>query len=321
MSVYTRVNREELDAFLLEYDIGKASRLDGINEGIENTNYYLITDAGEYVLTLFERHRFEELPYYLDLMAFFADRGIPCARPVRDTAGSYLRRLNGRPATIVHRLEGVSVRTPSYEQCVAVGRALARMHREAAGFSLTREPSRGPAWWREAADRVLPLLPKDEQSLLEDELAEQENNRFLDAPSGVIHADLFRDNALFVGDRLTGIIDFYYACNWPFVFDLAVAVNDWCNTGDRDRDTRHTKALLRAYQDLRRVSEREIEVWPMVLRAAALRFWLSRLADKHFPRRGELTHVKDPGVFRDVLRRNIAESERNRASWLPSRAA
>jgi len=319
MSVYTAVSLDQLAGFLKKYDIGEALTLRGISDGIENTNYYLNTARGKYVLTLFETLQLSELPYFLDLMAFFSERGIPSARPVADRRGEYLNELNGKPAAIVHRLEGVSVRSPGPRHCAEVGRCLGRLHIRAPGFSLRRAPQRDRAWWREMRRRVSPMLPARDRRLLQEELAYQDRHDFRDAPSGVIHADLFRDNVLFRGNTLTGILDFYYACNWPFVYDLAVALNDWCNAGASYRES--AAALMGGYLEERQLSRRELELLPSVLRAAALRFWLSRLEDKFFPRRGEMTHIKNPDEFRDILRRNIRLSEEGSGALWPAPAA
>ncbi|MDD9824646.1 MAG: homoserine kinase [Gammaproteobacteria bacterium] len=319
MSVYTAVSLDQLAGFLKKYDIGEALALRGISDGIENTNYYLSTARGKYVLTLFETLRLSELPYFLDLMAFFSERGIPSARPVADRRGGYLNELNGKPAAIVHRLEGASVKSPGPRHCAEVGRCLGRLHIQAPGFSLRRAPQRDRAWWREMRRRVSPMLPARDRRLLQEELTYQDRHDFRDAPSGVIHADLFRDNVLFRGNTLTGILDFYYACNWPFVYDLAVALNDWCNAGADYRES--TAALMGGYLEERQLSRRELELLPSVLRAAALRFWLSRLEDKFFPRCGEMTHIKNPDEFRDILRRNIRLSEEGPGALWPAPAA
>lgn len=185
-----------------------------------------------------------------------------------------------------------------------MGDCLGRMHRLAPRLRASREPARDQRWWRRTGEMVMPRLPAPERELLESELEFQGERDFTRAPSGVIHADLFRDNALFVGDELTGVIDFYYACNWPFIYDLAVVANDWCCTGSREGDRRMAAAIFSSYRGRRPLQDVERELWPVALRAAALRFWLSRVRDREFPRDGHLTHVKDPGRFRDILLRN-----------------
>ncbi len=315
MSVYTPVSARQLAAFLRRYDLGPVTNLQGVPDGIENTNYFLNTERGAYVLTLFEQYTVAEIPYFLQLMAHLAKRGIPSAHPVADRNGEYLNQLNERPAAIVQRLQGASLEKPSPRHCAAVGHYLAMIHKQGADFPLQKECSRDYAWCRRTAHKVLPLLPTEEQEMIRAELAYQAEHDFLQSPCGVIHADLFRDNVLFVGDKLSGIIDFYYSCHWPFIYDLAVAVNDWCNNGNAGWDEVNIKALLEAYRQIREVQPGEIELWPVVLRAAALRFWLSRLKDKHFPRSGTIIHIKDPATFAHRLHRNICKGERARDMW------
>jgi len=320
MSVYTTVSERQLRRFLERYDVGAPRHFEGITEGIENTNYLLVAEHGEYILTLFERQQPEELPFFLRLMAFLADRGLPSAQPLANLDGDYLGSLNHKPATLVQRLRGSSVKQPAYLHCVSVGQCLARMHLAVEDFPLRRVTSRGPAWWRSTADRVAPRLPAEERELLYAELAYQQEHDYTELPGGVIHADLFRDNILFQDTRLSGIIDFYYACDGAYMYDLAVAVNDWCYSDEDRQDDDNANALLAAYRAERSVSDAEITAWPVMLRAAALRFWLSRLEDKLFPRHGHITHVKEPRVFRDLLLRNIDAGEGCCEAWL-ARAA
>ncbi len=312
MSVFTPVGRDELEAFLRHYAVGELVDYQGISAGIENTNFFVTTTGGEYVLTLFEALSADELPYFLDLMAYLAEHDVPSAHPVADDSGRYLRTLNGKPAALVQRLPGHNVEHPNPVQCAELGRAVGHMHVVGQDFPGHRENRRGPHWWATTAERVLPKLSPDEARLLEQELAFQRRHAHDALPRGVIHADLFRDNALFVDDRLTGIIDFYYACNDVLLYDVAVTVNDWCTDAEGELDAPRLDAFLDAYRQEREFTPAEHGAWPVMLRAAALRFWLSRLQDKHFPREGELTHIKDPDVFRRILERRIAAGERLR---------
>lgn len=315
MSVYTPVTPHQLKQFLADYDLGELEQFVGISDGIENTNYFVTTSNGEYVLTLFEILDDSELPYFLELMAFLAEHGVPSAHPVADRDGRYLRKLNGKPAALVLRLKGASVDIPTPEQCRAIGEQMGRMHVACQAFPLYREPDRGPDWWHATATQVMPRLDEVERPLLQNELAYQAGISLAGLPDGVIHADLFRDNALFVGDRLTGIIDFYYACNFCLVYDLAVMINDWCSSGDARQDQENARVMLRSYCEQRPITAPEVEVWPAMLRAAALRFWLSRLKDLHFPRAGEITHIKNPSVFQDILVSRIGADNELRALW------
>lgn len=307
MSVYTTVERAELEAFLRHYRLGELVDFEGISAGIENTNYFVTTTHGQYVLTLFEALSAAELPWFLDLMAHLAEHEVPSAHPMPDEQGRYLRTLNGKPAALVQRLAGRSVEHPSPRQCAELGRALGHLHVAGRAFPGRRENKRGPHWWQETARQVLPKLTAGEARLLQAELEFQRQHRHDTLPQGVIHADLFRDNALFVDHHLTGIIDFYYACNDVLLYDVAVTVNDWCTRPDGSLDRERLAPLLAAYRRERPFTAAEGPAWPVMLRAAALRFWLSRLKDLHFPREGELTHTKDPDAFRRILEARIAD--------------
>ena len=315
MSVYTTIELQELEAFLLAYDLGALVEYRGISDGVENTNYFVTTTGGRYVLTLFESIGFDDLPYYLDLMAFLAEHGVPSAHPLPDRQGAYLRTLKSRPAALVQRLPGVSVTDPNLEQCRAIGEALGHLHVEGLTFAGQRDHTRGPHWRRKTAEQLLPFLNAEDAALLQDELKFQAQFTRSGLPWGVIHADLFLDNALFSGDRLTGIIDFYYACNSVLLYDLAVTVNDWCFR-DNALDADKTLAILSAYHASRPLQANEHANWPAMLRVAALRFWLSRLQDQFFPRPGALTQIKDPNEFKRILRAHIAHYQELRELWV-----
>ena len=304
MSVFTPVSESRLAAWLNNYSVGALTALEPIESGIENTNYFVTTSQGRYVLTLFERLPAAELPFYLELMAHLARHGIPCPAPVADLADRYLSELNGKPATLVTRLSGVSLEVPGTGDCAELGALLARMHLAGRSYAGYLENPRGPKWWRGAAREVRPFLDAAHAALLEAELRFQAQHRFADLPRGAVHADLFRDNALFDGGRISGVFDFYFAGVDCFAYDLAVCVNDWCLVDPaQDRRLHEPKslALLGAYHAIRPLEPVERAAWPVMLRAAALRFWLSRLHDKHLPRPGELVKVHDPEHFRDIL--------------------
>lgn len=305
MSVYTTLDHNDLSEFLQAYDIGALSDFQGISEGIENTNYFVNTlENGlrqSFVLTIFESIGFEELPYFLELTAFLAEQNVPCAHPIADRDGEYLQTLKGKPAALVQRLPGRSIVNPSAGDCRQVGEVLARLHVAGEGFPICRANPRGFEWKCKTAAAVMSKLPADEQTLLSEELEYQRQQQTATLPTGVIHADLFRDNALFTDNKLTGIIDLYYACTGSFLYDLAITANDWCNTGDGGLNEVSLSALLEGYQTHRAIPVVEQAHWQTMLRAAALRFWLSRLFDMHFPRSGELTHIKNPGHFKNIL--------------------
>lgn len=302
MSVYTEVGRSELIAFLNDYAVGELLSYQGISDGIENTNYFVSTEKGEFVLTLFEQHTFDELGYFLDIMQFFYQQNIPSAHPEADKEGRYLKMLCGKPAALVVRLSGRGVdNVASVEQCRAIGDVLGKMHIAGDSFSQQRTSQRGHDWRQASADKILAGLDNESADILKSELSFQADYAQLDLPFGVTHSDLFRDNALFDGDELKGIIDFYYACDEYLLYDLAVAVNDWCIDEKGDLEPSRYESLMTAYTQQRPLMEVELANWNLVLRAAALRFWLSRLQDKLFPREGELTQVKDPDYFLKLL--------------------
>ena len=304
MSVYTPVSEAELAAWLARYAVGRLEACEPIKAGIENTNYFVTTTQGRYVLTLFERLPAEELPFYLGLMAHLARHGIPAPAPIADLSDQYLGRLAGKPAALVTRLPGSSLERPGAAECAELGALLARMHLAGRSYPAYLENPRGPKWWRLAAHDVRPFLSAEQRALLDAELAFQAEQRLPDLPRGPVHADLFRDNALFDAGRICGVIDFYFAGVDCLLYDVAVCANDWCLAEpERDPalDPERTRALLEAYEAVRPLGELERAAWPAMLRAAALRFWLSRLHDFHLPRPGMLVHAHDPEHFRRIL--------------------
>jgi len=245
------------------------------------------------------------MDYFLDVMTFFYQHGIPSAHPEADRQGRYLKTLSGKPAALVGRLDGRGVSTiASPTQCQAIGEVLGKMHVAGQQFEGRRVTERGAEWRQTSAERVLPNLGPEAVKLMTAELAFQSTYSELNLPSGLTHSDLFRDNALFVGDELKGIIDFYYACDEYLLYDLAVTVNDWCIDESGLLETDRYQALMSAYTQQRALTPAETTHWNLVLRTAAMRFWLSRLLDKHFPREGELTQFKDPNAFLKILRQH-----------------
>ncbi|MBI2311523.1 MAG: homoserine kinase [Betaproteobacteria bacterium] len=315
MSVFTAVTLDDLRAWLGNYSLGEPLSLEGIAAGIENTNYFVTTDRGRYVLTLFEKLSAAELPFYLNLMAHLAEHDIPCPHPYADRRGEYLGELNGKPAVLVTCLPGKDVEHPSSEQCARVGELLARMHLAARSYPAAMENPRGPHWWKATAPSVLPFLSQEDAALLTEELRFQSLYRLADLARGVIHADLFRDNVLFDGGKVSGVIDFYFACTDALLFDVAITVNDWCIAEDGKLDPERAQALLAAYHRLRPFTAIERGAWPVLLRAGALRFWVSRLQDFHLPRPGELTFAKDPEHFRRILARHASSHAELARLW------
>jgi homoserine kinase type II len=302
MSVYTSVGSEQLEGFLRRYDIGKALAFAPIAEGITNSNYMLVTDQGHYVLTLYEHHSDDELDYMLRLQRHLAARGVHCSQPVVDRRGEFFSSLNQRPAAIITRIEGEVQSPPTVEQCALIGAELARFHLAGVDFDHPRTNPRGLDWMVAVRDMLAEYLDEEDQQAIEASLRAAQAFDLEALPRGAIHADLFHDNALFHGAELGGILDFDYACSDAFVFDIAVLLNDWCIDAQLQLVTSRVTAVVDAYRQHRDLTGIEIEVLPLMLRLAALRFWLSRLYDKTFPLSGELTYIKCPDTFRDMHR-------------------
>ncbi len=301
MSVFTKVSHAQLQKFLARYPVGEVIGFQGIGEGVENSNFFVDTEDGRWVLTLFERLNHEDLPFFLSLMEHLATQALPCAAPLKTREGRHLTELNGKPAAMVHRLTGQSVLFPNAAQCSAVGALMGRMHKATRTFTMRAENTRGANWRQKMARELLPELAPETQELIESELSAQQQLDLSALPQGVIHADLFRDNVLFVEDRLSGFIDFYYACNDALIYDLAIAVNDWCLDARGTPIETNVRAMIGAYISERQPVSDEIAAWPLVLRAAALRFYLSRLQDWLHPREGGIVHVKDPAAYQHIL--------------------
>lgn len=352
MAVFTEVSFEEADAFVQALGLGALQSIKGCAGGIENTNYFVDTERGAYVLTLFERLSFEQLPFYLHLMKHLAGRGIPVPDPQtappqaftpapaqtrrsskapvavsdRDTrtdgvrCGDILHSLKGKPATVVNKLLGRSELAPQAAHCAAVGDMLARMHLAGRDFEMHQPNLRGLPWWNSTVPVVLAHITPAQRDLLQGELAYQNHVAALPAyqslPRGPVHADLFRDNVMFGSDAasgdstLTGFFDFYFAGCDTFLFDIAVCLNDWCiDLASGVHDAERAEAFLTAYQTVRPLSAQERRLLPAMLRAGALRFWLSRLWDFHLPREAAVLQAHDPTHFERVLRQRLAQLE------------
>ena len=307
MAVFTEVSESQAQDLLYRLNLGELSALRGIEGGIENTNYFVTTDQGEYVLTLFERLTHEQLPFYLYLMKHLAGQGIPVPNPSADRAGDVLHTLCGKPAAVVNKLAGKSQLAPEAVHCAAVGDMLARMHLAGQDYNRSQPNLRGLPWWNETVPVVLPHLDEAQSALIRSELAYQnhvaQGSTCAALPRGPVHADLFRDNVMFDGEQLTGFFDFYFAGVDTWLFDLAVCLNDWCIThADGLHEPARAQAMLAAYQAVRPLTAAERTLLPAMLRAGALRFWISRLWDFHLPREAAMLKPHDPAHFERVLR-------------------
>lgn len=306
MAVYTEVSEDALEEFVAQYDIGEIESFKGIAEGVENSNFLLSTTTGPYILTLYEKRvNPDDLPFFLGLMDHLAERGLRCPTPIHGRDGESLRSLCGKPAAMVSFLRGMSVRRITAQHCGQVGAALAQMHLAGQDFALTRANALSVNGWRPlyesaggAADRVLPGLAAE----IEAELSHLEAQWPTDLPSGVIHADLFPDNVFFLHEECSGLIDFYFACNDLFAYDLAICLNAWCFEGEKTFNATKARALLGAYRKVRPFSEAELAALPLLCRGAAMRFLLTRLYDWVNTPPGALVRPKDPTEYLNKLR-------------------
>ena len=332
MAVFTAVTDNQLAQWLRDYELGDVVEFRGIQSGIENSNFFLTTTRGEYVLTIFEKLTAEQLPFYLDLMRHLASHRVPVPDPMPRKDGALFGLLQGKPAAIVSKLEGAPELAPGVEHCAEVGQMLARMHLAGRDFHGDQPNLRSLSWWEETVPTVLPFLDEAQGSLLASELDHQRaffaSADYAALPGGACHCDLFRDNAMFAHShpapghevRLGGFFDFYFAGCDKWLFDVAVTVNDWCvDLPTGKLDTARADALLRAYQTVRPFTPEETRHWIDMLRAGAYRFWVSRLYDFHLPRSAELLKPHDPGHFERILRERLASSASGSQHALPHR--
>lgn len=311
MAVFTPVSLADLSHWITQFPLGKAHAIKGIASGIENSNFFIETESGEYVLTIFENLSFAQLPFYLNLMRHLAERDVLVPKPIPNVSGDLVASLHGKPASIVTKLDGSSQVAPGPAHCAAVGAMLAKMHLAARDFPLQQPNLRALHWCSETTPLVLPFLSDSSADLLQAEMRYQLTcaalPAYLNIARGPIHADLFRNNVMFDGERLTGFFDFYFAGCDTWLYDVAVTVNDWCiEQASGVLDALRVRALLDAYHKVRPFDEAEQSVWQAMLRAAALRFWLSRLYDFYLPRTAEMLTPHDPTHFERILRERIS---------------
>jgi homoserine kinase type II len=319
MAVYTEVSFDEANTLLQSLKLGTLQDMQGCSGGIENTNYFVTTDQAAYVLTLFERLGAEQLPFYLRLMKHLAFQGIPVPDPAANTDGDVLHTLLGKPCAVVNRLSGKSELNPTALHCQRVGQMLARMHLAGRSFEMRQANLRGLDWWNATVPEILPFVTPEQAALLRSELAYQNHvassSAYAALPRGTVHADLFRDNVMFESSdptdssdpKLTGFFDFYFAGVDTWLFDIAVCLNDWCidlATGATDEE--RSAAFLQAYGAVRPLTAQERSLLPALVRAGALRFWISRLWDLHLPRQAAVLQAHNPAHFERVLCQRIA---------------
>lgn len=315
MSVYTTVTEAEMRAFTSRFDLGPLQTFRGVDAGVENTTYFVTLGETETVLQIFEEQTAEEIPFFIELNCRLGGDGVPVAVPIADRSGNRLHTLLNKPAVLFPRLKGGAIGTPTMEACAQIGDALGRMHRVSGTYPLNRANHRWIDWWEANVDRVRDLVPGPHAHLLTEQITRTRAfvDRTITLPSGIIHGDLFCDNALFDRGQLTGIIDFYNACDGAFIFDLAVTLNDWCSMESGRLDDARAVALVAAYVRHRPLTADEQDAWAGALETAALRFWMLRLVALARKREGgpqAPPHVKDPNDFLIILqaRRHDAQS-------------
>ena len=308
MSVFTPVSDAEARALLARYTLGELERLEGIAQGVENTNYFLTTTTGEYVLTLFEHIPRSDLPFYVGLMDHLAHHDVICPAPMRMDGGEMIAEVNGKPACIVTKLPGAPERDPGLDLCREAGRILAGIHVAGVEYDASLENWRGRAWRERFAEAVRPKLPRAENELIESENRYQAIHDDAVLPKGVIHGDYFHDNVLWDDEGAGGVIDFYFACDDALLYDVAIGVNDWCVRPDATLDHARAHAFIAGYEALRPLESFERELWPVMLRRAALRTWLGRLGYNYFPRDSHMTIPKDHEFSRRLLEHHIAHA-------------
>ncbi len=323
MSVFTPVTVDEARAFVAPYGVGDIIDFQNIAAGVENSNFFVTTTEGRYVLTIFEKIPRADLDFYMGLMTHLHRGGIPCAAPLADKAGAVLGTLHGKSAALVTRLAGNDIAHPADKDCFAVGAALARMHQVGQGFDGKMANWRGLSWWKQYAADLRTHLSERENALLDSEIAFQSGFDQLNLPRGIMHGDLFRDNILWDDHgthHLPQMIDFYFACNEQLLLDVAITLNDWCLDFSAYPkaaiDASRARSLLAGYHSVRPLSDAERAAWPQALRAAAMRSWLGRLGYHHFPRDSEVTHPKDHPFSERLLVHHI-EAGTALKDWLP----
>ena len=301
MAVYTSITKEELKTFLSDFDVGALQSFDGISSGVTNTNYLVTTSLNKYILTVFEHHSMDELPFFINLMTFLSDHNIDCPNPISNNQKKSINLLKGKPALLVSFLNGSEVEEINELHCFAVGKALAKMHNITKSFSEKRKNDRGIEWIEDRYIRMKSKLTSIEKNMIELEIDFLNHHHDDGLPKSIIHGDLFRDNVLFLNERRPSFIDFYYACNEVLVFDISIAINDWCIDDDGAIDKNKLTQFIGGYESERSLEKEEKVYLPIALRWAALRFYISRLEHIHSNPSAEILAIKNPDHFKNIL--------------------
>jgi len=301
MAVYTSINSSDLNDWIEKFNFKDLVNFKGISSGVTNSNYLIQMAHSNYILTIFEHNNIEELPFYIDLMTYLAKENFLCPRPIENKNGQALGLLKEKPALMVSFLDGKEKAIRSPKSCYLVGQYLAKLHLTANNFSQLNKNTRGLDWVSDMYLNLKKYLSLEDQGILELEINYHKEMDKVELPEGIIHGDLFKDNVLFLNDKVSGFIDFYYACNEKFIYDIAIAINDWCIDQDGQINKSMFLEFIKGYQSERKLTDNEQEYLNVALRLAALRFWLSRLEDFYNAKEGEITSIKDPKHFKDIL--------------------
>jgi len=301
MAVYTSINSNNLSEWLKEFKFKDFVDFKGISSGVTNSNYLIIMPDLNYILTIFEHNNIEELPFYVDLMTYLATNNFLCPKPIENNSGQGLGLLKNKPALMVSFLEGKEITGRNAKSCYSVGQYLAKLHLITNNFPQSNKNTRGLGWMSAMHSNLKEYLTLEDQEIIELEINYHKELDKVELPEGIIHGDLFRDNVLFLNDKVSGFIDFYYACNEKFIYDIAIAMNDWCIDEDGKINKIMYLEFIKGYQLERKLTDNEQHYLNSALRLAALRFWLSRLEDFHKMKDGEITSIKNPSHFKDIL--------------------
>ena len=301
MAVYTSINSNDLNDWIEKFNFKDLVNFKGISSGVTNSNYLIQMAHSNYILTIFEHNNIEELPFYIDLMTYLAKENFLCPRPIENKNGQALGLLKEKPALMVSFLDGKEKAIRSPKSCYLVGQYLAKLHLTANNFSQLNKNTRGLDWVSDMYLNLKKYLSLEDQGILELEINYHKEMDKVELPEGIIHGDLFKDNVLFLNDKVSGFIDFYYACNEKFIYDIAIAINDWCIDQDGKINKSMFLEFIKGYRSERKLTDNEQEYLNVALRLAALRFWLSRLEDFYNAKKGEITSIKDPKHFKDIL--------------------